>query len=237
MSPFNQAKLALKALDTDSFVNAVAHLNKEQIQELASQFKVISVKVFMSGSWVEQTSGNLIDSDGRVVQKNVSVDKSYRGYFEMIYGQDSLHLASLIPVNTSNYEYDEDYFTPGEMLFAEDYGYSPDSFEVDIDCIAEFKNIREDEIDLDDFDEYDLSVEDSGSKTWLNCVEITANRIELTFKDQGVISLPLQNTHYSVLRFAFSVLFMSSNKSIAELRRNEDIIKSFMECHYEIVID
>jgi len=237
MSPFNQAELALKALDTESFVNAVAHLNKEQIQELASQFKVISVKVFMSGSWVEVTTGDLIDSDGKILQENISVDTSYRGYFELLYGQDSLHLASLIPVDTSNYEYDEDYFTPGEMLFAEDYGYSPDSFVSDIECKGEFRNIREDEIDLDDFDEFDLSVEDSGSETWLNCVAITANRIELTFKDQGVISLPLQNTHHSVSWFAFSILFMSSNKSIAELRPNEDIIKSFMECHYEIVID
>lgn len=237
MTFFNQAVSALKDCDTDLFVASVSHLNKEQIQELASQFKVISAKVIMSGSWVEHTKGDLVDSDGEVVQQNVSIDKSFRGYFEMIYGQDRLHFASLIPVNTSNWEYDEDYFTPGEMLFAKDYGYSPDSFEADINCIAEFKNIREDEIDLDDFDEFDLSVEDSDSKIWLNCVEITANRIELTFKDRGVIALPLQDTHHSVSWFAFSILFKSSNKSISELWRHEDLIKTFMECHYEIVID
>ena len=237
MSIIKSAMAAISKSDIDSLVSYLEQMSKEEVQELASMYSVKSAIVYMSGSWVEESKGNLMDSDDNVLQENVSVERGYKGWLELHYGPTSLHFASIIPIDSNNGDYDEDYFTPGEMLFAEDYGYPADSVEADCDCKSEFKNIREEELNLDELDEFDLWVDDNDSYMQLSALSISANSIVLTFEEKKTLKLRIHDVDKSVQWFLFSVLFMSSKKSISELDPSlQSMIQEYMECNFDIIV-
>lgn len=234
MSIIKPAMTAISKSDSKSLISFLEQMSKEEIQELASKYLVKSAVVNMSGTWVEESYGNLVDSEDNVLQEDISVDRSYKGYLELHYHTESLHLASLIPIDRNNCDYDEDYFTPGEMLFGEDYGYPADSVELDCECNGEDRHIREDELDLDQYDEFELSVDDSSSGTRLRSTSISATSILLTLDTLKTLWLPIQNVDHSVSWFLFSILFMSSNKPISALKPFHSEIQEYMESYFGI---
>ena len=234
MSIIKSAMTAISKSDSKSLISSLEQMSKEEIQELASKYSVRSAVVSMSGTWVEESNGNLVDSEGNVLQEDVSVDRGYKGTLALYYGPESLHFASLIPIDRNNDDYDEDYFTPGEMIFGVDYGCPADGVELDCDCKSEDKHIREDELDLDQYDEFELSIDDNSSEITLNSTSICAASIELNFENQKSLKLPIQNVDLSVSWFLFSILFMSSNKPISELKPFYGDIQEYMESNFDI---
>ena len=236
MSIIKSAMTAIAKSNSKSLISCLEKMSKEEVQELASHCVISSATIYMSGTWVEESKGNLIDPEDNVLQENISVDRGYKGYLQLHYGPESLHLASIIPIDKNNFDYDEDYFTQGEMLFGEDYGYPADSVDLDYEAKSEDRYLRESELDLDEFDEHDLSVEDYPGEYRLRSVSISANSIELTIDDNKTLKLPILNADSSVLWFLFSVLFMSSKKSIEDLKPFHYDIQDFMENNFGITL-
>jgi hypothetical protein len=216
--------------DRDKLISCLEKMSKEQIQTLAQQFQATSATIYMSGTWVESGKGDLVDSDGNILQADVSVDRGYKGWLKLYYGPNSLHLASIVAIDRNNYDYDEDYFTLGEMRFSEDYGLSPDSFELDCDCKSEDRHINEHEIEnYEDYDLFDLSIEDYSEGGRLVATSISANRIEIKLESDRLINLPLQDISPNVNWFVFAVLFISSKKLISDIESHHDDIQEFID--------
>ena len=230
MSIIDTAISAIKKQDSDKLIPCLEKMSKEDVQTLAQHFQATSATIFMSGTWMESGKGDLVDSDGNILQANVRVDRGYKGWLELHYGSNSLHLASIIAIDRNNHDFDEDYFTLGEMRFGEDDGLSPDSFHLDCDCKSEDRYINEDEIEnYEDFDEFDLSIEDYSEGGRLVATSISADRIEIKLDSYGLINLPLQEISPNVNWFAFAILFISSKKSISEIEDHHYDIQEFID--------
>lgn len=220
---------AITKKDTEKLIGCLETMTKEEIQDLAEQFQAKSATVHMSGTWMEDGKGDLVDSEGNILQADVSVERSYKGWLELHYGPNSLHLASIIAIDRNSDDYDEDYFTLGEMRFGDDYGLSPDSFKMECDCKSEDRDIDESQIEnYEDYDDFELSIDDYSEGGSLFATSISANQMDIDLESYGLISLPLQNTSANVKWFMFALLFMSSKKSISDLEPHHYDIQEFI---------
>lgn len=235
MSIIKSAMTAISKSDSKSLGSCLDKMSKEELQELASNYLVTSATIHMAGSWVEESNANLVDLDGNVVQEDVSYERGYKGAIEQYYGHDSLHFAALIAVNPNvTQDYDADYFTPGSMIFGEDYGYPADDASSSADCNFEDRYIRREEIEEDvDLDECEL--EDSDADTKLYNAFIQAIEIDLILNTKNKITLPLLEAGSNELWFIFSILFKSSKKSIKDLGNGASEVSEFMENNFGII--
>ena len=237
MSVVESAKSAIESSDSEALVEILENLNKCEIQEIATLYEAESVKIHMSGAWVERLKVNLIDSDGNVVLSGVNVDRSYKGNIEQFFDASNLHSAALIAIDANIGDFDEDYFSPGEMLFGEDYGLDASSAYCTAECKSEDRHINYADIDEEDFDADECEVDDDESDLKLLSASISANKIDIFFRGNSSISFKVNDqTSCLTLWYIFSVLFMSSRKTVDDLSGNESIIRDFMESNFDIEV-
>ena len=235
MSIIKSAISAISNSNMKALISCLDNMSKEELQELASKYVVTSATIHMAGSWVEESEANLIDFDGNVIQADVSYERGYKGAIEQYYTNDSLHFAALVAVNPNVTEdYDADYFTPGSMIFGEDYGHPADDASSNADCNFEERYIRREEIE-DDVDLDECELEDSDSDTKLYNAFIQAIEIDLILNTKNKITLPLLDAGRNELWFIFSILFISSKKSIKDLGNGAFEVSEFMENNFGII--
>ena len=236
MSIIKSAMSAISKSDRKSLGSCLDKMSKEEIQELASKYAVTSATIHMAGSWVEESKANLVDYDRKIIQEDVSYERGYKGTLEQYYGPDSLHIAASLAVNPNvTVDFDADYFTPGSMLFGEDYDMPADDVSSYADCNFEERYIRRDEIEDDiDFDECEL--DESNADIKLGTAFIQATKIDLVLNTNNKITLPLLEAGGNELWFIFSILFMSSKKTLEDLGADVDHVQEFMENYFEIII-
>lgn len=235
MSFINSAMTAISNSNNESLSACLIEMSKEELQELAGKYKVTSASIHMAGSWVEESTGNLVDYENRIIQSDVEFERGFKGFIEQYYGPDSLHFAALLALDTNvTKDYDEDYFTPGSMVFGEEYGTPADEATSTADSNFEERYIRENEIE-DDIDIDQCELEDGDADIKLGSAFIQAMEIDLFLSDGKKITLPLLRSESNERWFIFSILYMSSGKTLADLGRGVEDIKEFMESHFEIV--
>jgi hypothetical protein len=238
MSVIESAKSAIENSDSEALIAILERLNKSEIQDIATLFDAESVKIHMSGTWVERIKVNLIDSAGNLALSGVNLDRSYKGSIEQFFDASNLHSAALIALDVNvTSDFDEDYFSPDEMLFGEEYGLEASSAYCTAECKSEDRHINYGDIEDEDFDADDCEVDDDESESKLLRASISVNKIDVIFRCDSSISFKINDqTNCSTLWYIFSVLFMSSGKSVEDLSGNETIIRDFMESNFDISV-
>jgi len=233
MSLTNFASMAIAESNVDTLLEILQKLSKEEIQDLASRFKVHSATINMFGSWVESCLVNIVDIHQNIIQKDIPREQSLCGDIQQLYSAESLHFASLV-VLQDNTDYDEDYFEPRTMLFDGDFGYPADSSSYDFDCRHQElilpRSLTEDE----DFDLDNYEIDDYDSLITIDTASISVISIELIFENGTNLDLPLNRSNAKLDWFVFSLLFMSSKKSLQDFNRLDYIISEFMKEHFDI---
>lgn len=236
MSIIKSAMAAISKSDSKSLSSCLDKMSKEELQELASKYLATSATIYMSGSWTEESKAELIDPDGKIIQSNISYERYFNGDLEQYYGSSSIHLAALIAIDQNvTIDYDSDYFTPGSMVFGEDYGLGADDATYTADSRHEERYIRFDEL-ADDIDIYECELDDSSSDINLRSAFIQAITIDILLADKKIITLPLLEAGSNEQWFIFSLLFMSSKKSISDLKDYHYAIEDFMENNFGITL-
>ncbi|AWW50221.1 hypothetical protein POPA111323_09530 [Polynucleobacter paneuropaeus] len=231
---------ALKNLDTSAFMEIVAYLNKEQIQDLALKCKAISANIYMSGSWVEKSKADLIDpAIGSLIYQDVPYESEFEGELIQQYITESLHLASIVCLDQNiQYDFDEDYFESGSMKFGLDYEYPADLVKIKSTCKYQKLSLKDDEIEEAGLSEFKYTLDQGKHPSELSSASIFANSIEILFDHKKSMRFPLKGSNYSLIWFLFSVLFMSSNKTVAEISfANGKTIKDFIWDNFGIFIE
>lgn len=236
MSIIKSAMAAISKSDSKSLSSCLDKMSKEELQELASKYLATSATIYMSGSWTEESKAELIDPDGKIIQSNISYERYFNGDLEQYYGSSSIHLAALIAIDQNvTIDYDSDYFTAGSMVFGEDYGLGADDATCSADSRHEERYIRFDELP-DDIDIDECGLDDSSSDINLGSAFIQAITIDILLADKKIITLPLLEAGSNEQWFIFSLLFMSSKKSISDLKDYHYSIEDFMENNFGITL-
>jgi hypothetical protein len=219
MSVIESAKSAIENSDSEALIEILERLNKSEIQDIATLFDAESVKIHMSGTWV-------------------NLDRGYKGSIEQFFDASNLHSAALIALDVNvTSDFDEDYFSPDEMLFGEEYGLEASSAYCTAECKSEDRHINYGDIEDEDFDADDCEVDDDESESKLLSASISVNKIDVIFQCDSSISFKINDqTNCLTLWYIFSVLFMSSGKSVEDLSGNETIIRDFMESNFDISV-
>lgn len=236
MSVIDIAKNAINNLNIEKLEDILEDLSKEQIQELAFNYKATSVAINMSGTWVEECKAKLLDASGEVILNDVQVERSFKGWLEQAYSGSNLHSAAIAVLDVNfTHDYDEDYFTSGEMLFGEDYGYGASSSIYEADCKSEERYFNQDDIDDEDFDVDECDIDDSETELTIRSVCIVPDRVVMAIDGHPPMAFEIsENISYSTRWFIFSLLFNSSGKTIEDLGLNSQIISEFMSENFEI---
>lgn len=238
MPTIDAAKSAISDSNFELLEKILEDLSKEQIQELAFYYKATSVKINMSGSWVELCSAKLLNSSGEVVLDDIRLERGYKGWLEQFYDSSALHLASIAVLNRNfTYDFDEDYFSPGEMLFGKDYGFGASSSDYDAECKSEERIYSELDVDDEDFDPDDCDVDENESSLTIQSVYIVPNSLIISLEGHPSISIKVhQDISHLVLWFVFALLFNSSGKSLSDLDGGSAIISEFMDENFQISV-
>lgn len=236
MSIIKSAMAAISKSDSKSLSSCLDKMSKEELQELASKYVATSATIHMTGSWVEESQANLVDFDRKVIQENVSYERGFKGDLEQHYGHSSLHLAALIAIDENvTIDYDADYFTPGSMIYGEDYGLGADDATCSADSNFEERYIRRDELP-DDVDIDECELDDSAGDIELRSAFIQAIKIDIHLEDKKVLTLPLLEASPNDQWFIFAILFISSKKSISDLNDHHYSIEDFMENNFGVTL-
>lgn len=238
MSVINSIKSAISNSDSELLELLLQKLSKAEIQELACSLKAISATINMSGTWVEECKTNLLDASGEVIISDIKVKRGFKGNLSQYYDISNLHSAALVVLDPNfTSDYDEDYFSPGEMLFGQDYGYGATSSDCDADCKSEQKIFSQDEAEGEEFDSLDCEIGDDERELNLSdaCVSIDNLIIELDGYPPVSIGIH-EDINYLVLWFIFSVLFNSSGKTVQDLGGQSRLISDFMSENFQISV-
>jgi hypothetical protein len=235
MSAIDTAKTAIGNSNFELLEEILEDLSKEQIQELAFYYKTTSVTINMSGTWVEESTANLIDASGKLILSDIQIERGFKGWLAQNYNSSNLHSAALLVLDINFiHDYDEDYFSPGEMLFGADYGYGASSSTYEADCKSEERLFNQDDLD-DDIDVDECDFDDADSELIIQNAYIVPNRVVITLDGYPSISFKVsKDMSYSTRWFIFSLLFNSSGKTIEDLGLNSQIVSEFMSENFEI---
>lgn len=242
MSVIDFAKSAISNSNFEKLEEILQGLTKDQIQELAFYYKATSVIINMSGTWVEECKANLLDASGKIILKDVQIERSFKGWLEQSYDDSNLHSAAIAVLDTNfTYDYDEDYFSSGEMLFGKDYGYGASSSIYEADCTSEERYFNQDDIDEEDVDEDfdidDCDIDDNNSELSIHSAYIIPDRVVIELDGFPSINLKISgDISYLTRWFIFSLLFNSSGKTIDDLEGNSLIISEFMSEEFKISV-
>jgi len=236
MPAIDTAKSAISNSNFELFEEVLENLSKEQIQELAFSYKATSMTINMSGTWVEICRAKLLNSSGKVVLDDIRLERGYKGWLEQFYDSSTLHLAALAVLDTNfTVDFDEDYFSAGEMLFGKDYGFGASSSDFEAECKSEERIYNELDVDDEDFDPDDCDVDDNDSPVTLRSVYITVNSLIIAIEGHPSISIKVhQATNHLVCWFVFALLFNSSGKSVDEL--GDYSVRYFMEDNFQLSV-
>lgn len=238
MSAIKSINSAIANSNSKSLEVILNKLSKEEAQELAYSYKAISAKFIMSGTWIEKCQTNLLDSSGDIIINDIRVERSFKGKLSQFYDLNNLHSAALLILDPNFLrDYDEDYFSPGEMVFGQDYGYGATSSDFDADCKSEERIFDEDELVDRDIDPLDCEVDDHERELNISNAYITVDRLIIGLDGHPSISIAInENKSYLVLWFLFSLLFISSEKTVEDLGNNSEIIRDFMSEYFQISV-
>jgi len=237
-SVINSAKSAIENSKSELLEEILERLSKEQIQELAFNYKATSVTINMFGSWIEECRAKLLNSSGKKILDDIRLERGYKGSLKQFYDSDRLHLAALVILDPNfSSDYDEDYFSPGEMLFGEEYGFGASSSDFDADCKSEERFFNEFDVNEEDFDPDDCDVEENESGLSIHNVYIVPSLLTIALDGHPSISIKVrEDIDHSVIWFSFALLFASSGKTIDDLEGNSQIIKYFMSDNFQISV-
>ena len=238
MHSIDIAKSAISNSNFELFEEILMDLSKEQIQELAFFYKATSVTINMSGTWVEICRAKLLNSSGKVVLDDIRLERGYKGRLEQFYDSSALHLAALAVLDANfTADFDEDYFSAGEMLFGKECGFGASSSAFEAECKSEERIYNELDVDDEDFDPDDTEVDENGSSLIIQSVYIVPNRLIILIEGHPPISIKVyKDISHLVLWFVFALLFNSSGKSLNDLDKDSAIISDFMDDNFQISV-
>lgn len=221
MASINTALSALTGLDSKALVKSVVKLSREQLEELATKANVVEAVVHMSGSWIEETYVDLIDSKNKIIQKKVPCEQEYRGKLLQCFHIDTLQDAALFVLDQCiDEEFDEDHFEPGSMLLDV---HGAENVELNAECTGE-------SIDTD-LDEHEVNY--GKYPVELSTAAITANTISLRIDSDKSLELPLKDASAQLKWFIFNILFKSSHKTYDDFKNGSEAVDEFIEQNFE----
>lgn len=234
MLDVENAKSAIINSNNEMLQKILCALSKEKIQELAFNYKATSATISMSGTWVERCEAKLIGPSGEIVANNIVLERGFKGWLKQSYDASNLHAASLAVLDANfTVDFDEDYFSPGKMLFGEEAGFPASSSSYEADCKSEQRIFDEYELEELDVDPGECEVVENDSEITLHNVYIKPSRLDIPLANNSTISIDVSGqVSHLVLWFVFALLFNSSGKRMDDLGGNAEIIKYFMEDNF-----
>lgn len=232
MSLVKKAISAIGKSNMNALRNCLSEMSKAELQNLASEYHAINATIHMSGSWAEECTGNLIDYDRKIIQRDVKFDRGFRGDIEQYYGSESLHIAAITAIHQNvTVDFDSDYFSSGSMIFGKDYDLGADDANFNADINFEERYIRRDELP-DDVDLDECEIDDSEGDIKLSSAFIQAIEIEIELNNKKKLLLPLLEANPNEQWFVFSLLFISSKKAISDIKDHHYDIQEFIENNF-----
>lgn len=238
MSLNDSIKNAIANADSECLVSLIRKLTKEEVQKIAYSYRAKSATLIMFGTWVEECDANLLDSSGEVVFSDIRLERGFKGWLNQVYDVNNLHSVA-IAVLDENFtgDYDEDFFSVGDMLFGEEQGYGASTSENEADCKSEERTIQED-IDEEEIDPFEYQIDEHNREMIISNAYISTKRLIIELDGYPEISIDVSGgVNYLVRWFVFSVLYLSSGKTIEELDKNSaTTISDFMNEYFQISV-